>query len=124
MKNDAMFIIQSTSPYHAKEAYLMIGRTIDSAGFNTIPVHMNIPSFGEWGWFIAWKDGSYSKNEFYSKVDKLEKFDVNTSYLTPNVFRASMIFGKEELVATNSGINTLMQPKLLHIYTKNSWLNY
>jgi spermidine synthase len=124
MKNDAMFIIQSTSSYHAKEAYLMIGRTIESAGFDTIPLHMNIPSFGEWGWFIAWKNGSYSKNEFYSKVDKLKKFDVNTSYLTPNVFRASMVFGKKELLTDNSDINTLMQPKLLQVYTENSWLNY
>ncbi len=124
MKDDAMFIIQSTSPYHAKESFLMIGRTIEAAGFDTIPLHMNIPSFGEWGWFIAWKNGNYSKKELYSKIDKLEKFDVNTSYLTPNVFRASLVFGKKELTPQILGVNTLMQPKLLQVYTKNSWLNY
>ncbi len=51
--NGAM-VVQSTSPYHAKDAFISIGKTIKTAGFTEVAQYrQNIPSFGEWGWTIA-----------------------------------------------------------------------
>jgi spermidine synthase len=47
---------QSTSPYHAKMAFLSIGQTLSASGFPFVEQYReNIPSFGEWGWTIASK---------------------------------------------------------------------
>jgi hypothetical protein len=45
-------------------------------------------------------------------------------YLTEDVFKKYFIFGKGSLDAENKDINTLMFPKLLDLYTNNSWLVY
>lgn len=117
----AKFIVQATSPYHAKEAFLCIGRTIEAAGFNTLPLHLNIPSFGEWGWWI----GSMEETEtIRDKLSNIASFSVETSYLTPEIIKSSMVFGKGELVAQKDVVNELMFPALLDIYNKNSWLFY
>jgi spermidine synthase len=42
----AVLALQSTSPYHAREAFLCILRTLESAGFSALPYHDNVPSFG------------------------------------------------------------------------------
>ena len=123
LNKDAMVAIQATSPYHAKESYLNIGRTMRAAGFQVIPFHDNVPSFGDWGWYLAW-NSELSKQEVYEKINNLEEFKIQTSYLTPNVFRKALVFGKGELETADTSINTLMNPTLFHIYTKNSWLDY
>jgi len=48
--------IQSTSVYYSREAYLMVGRTLEAAGFSVLRYHHDVPSFGDWGWHLAWKD--------------------------------------------------------------------
>ena len=55
---DGAMAVQSTSPYHAKKAYISIGKSIAAAGFITDQYHANVPSFGEWGWSIATKFGA------------------------------------------------------------------
>ena len=124
LRPGGMFVIQSTSPYHAKESFLCIGRTIEAAGFNVIPYHDNVPSFGDWGWYIAWDKEDPSHNDIYTKINELDEFKVDTTYLTPNVFRSALVFGKNSLKSDLIAVNTLMYPKLLDIYTTNSWLVY
>jgi len=120
MNKNTIGIIQSTSPYHAKESFLCILRTIRSTMLNAKPIHLNIPSFGDWGWII------FSKKDFKDLNKEIKKihFNIKTDYLTPDIFKKSFIFGKKELITKDKRINTLMNPILLQIYTKNSWLFY
>jgi len=39
---DGIFVQQATSPFHAREAFLCVGRTIKSAGLSAIPYHDNV----------------------------------------------------------------------------------
>ena len=119
---DGMIAVQSTSPYHAKEAFLCIQRTMEDAGFATIPYHANIPAFGDWGWFLAWPSDNASVATIRGNIAGLQGFSVETEYLTPDVFRAATVFGKGELITRRTEINTLMHPTLLDIYTHHSWL--
>ena len=50
---DGAFATQSTSPFHARQAFLAIGKTMAAAGFEVEQYHANVPSFGEWGWSIG-----------------------------------------------------------------------
>lgn len=46
-------VIQSTSPLFARKSYWCIVRTLEAAGFATLPYHAFVPSFGEWGFTLA-----------------------------------------------------------------------
>ena len=117
MSDDAMVVIQSTSPIHAKESFLMIGRTLASAGFNVAPYHRNIPSFGEWGWWVGWKS-----NKPKDMLTDLSPYtiDVPTSYLDDPTMGASFVFGKGMLKGKSKEINSWMKPVLVNTYN-NGW---
>ncbi|WP_084511403.1 polyamine aminopropyltransferase [Desulfatibacillum aliphaticivorans] len=115
----AMVVVQATSPYHARESYLCIRRTLESAGWKTLPYHDNVPSFGDWGWLLAWKNRGES--EIREKIAAMESFGVDTAYLTPDAFRAALSFGKGALETKETRVNTLMEPALLTYYLDDSW---
>ena len=70
----ARVVVQSTSPYFAPNAYWSVVATLEAAGFATAPYHAYVPSFGEWGFVLAAREGS---------LKAPERFDVPTRYLTP-----------------------------------------
>lgn len=120
MAEQGVMAVQATSPYHAKESYLCIRRTIEAARMHTLPYHENVPSFGDWGWFLAWKEtrGEASVREKIQGIG----FTVPTRYLTPEGFRRSLVFGKNDLYTAQTDVNRLMFPVLLNYYLKESWL--
>ncbi len=120
ISHDAYVSIQSTSPYHAKEAYLTIGETLKAAGFTVLPYRQNIPSFGDWGYYLAWADGKNS-NDVKATLSHLNDFMVETNFITPELLAASFAFGKGELVAEFPCVNTLMSPCLLANYVDRGW---
>jgi len=120
MTPNTVISIQSTSPYHAKEAYLTIQRTMNAAGLKTIPYRQNIPSFGDWGYFLSW-NSDISVKEMKNNIHKIEKFQIETEFLTPELLKASLAFGKGELTTKETCINILMQPCLLDKYAHDSW---
>jgi spermidine synthase len=46
-------VIQATSPYYARHSFWTIVRTLEAADFRTAPLHVHVPSFGDWGFVIA-----------------------------------------------------------------------
>lgn len=50
---DGLFVTQSTSSYYTKNTFLSIKKSIEHSGFNTLSTHINVPSFGEWGFNIG-----------------------------------------------------------------------
>lgn len=121
ISDDTFISIQSTSPFHAKESYLAIGETMRAAGLNVIPYHQNIPSFGDWGYYIAWK-GKYKEDNIQDYLSNLKEFKVDTAFINPEGLSASFAFGKGELTAKSKCVNTLMQPCLLNKYNNESWI--
>ena len=120
LAENGVIVIQSTSPYHAKEAYLNIKRTVEAARFNTVPYHDNVPSFGDWGWILAWKNNRGSVSTMKNRIESIDSFEVETKYLTPEVFKKALVFGKGMLDSKFDDISTLMEPTILERYLK-SW---
>ena len=48
-----MAVVQSTSPLVAPAAFWTVAQTLETAGFQTRPYHVYVPSFGEWGFILA-----------------------------------------------------------------------
>ena len=120
----SVLAMQATSPYHAKESFLCILRTVRSAGYMAVPYHENVPSFGDWGWILAWRSGE-SEQDMLSRIRTLDGFGIqpqSLSHLTPERFRASTTFGKGALDPQGDEVNTLMHPVLLRLYLTESWL--
>jgi spermidine synthase len=59
LMGDGVIAVQSTSPFHAREAFISVGKTLSAAGFTHVEQYrQNVPSFGEWGWSIATVHGA------------------------------------------------------------------
>ena len=89
LAGDGLIAIQSTSPYHAKDAFISIGKTVKAAEFNHVQqYHDNVPSFGEWGWTIASKVGLSP----LERLTALDKFQVQQQWLTLTMLIGSFEF--------------------------------
>jgi len=111
-----IFVQQSTSPVHAKEAFLCIGRTMKAAGLEVIPYHDNVPSFGEWGWWIGGKAGSYKKEIIIEKLNRIETISADTRYLTAELIRSSLNFGRNQLYSESNAVTTLANDQVFEFY--------
>ncbi len=111
-----MLVQQSGSPVHAKEAFLCVGRTLSASGFHALPYHDNVPSFGEWGWWLAWKNTGPDEHAVAARLRAIEKIQAPTRYLTPGLIRASLEFGKQQLETHYDDITSLTEPKIYQHY--------
>jgi spermidine synthase len=111
--------VQSTSPFFARESYWCINRTLQAAGFHTVNYHVNVASFGDWGFVMGAR--GLKKGYVDRRIAEMNLKDIQTSFLTADVFRASMAFGKDLLQVRHKAINTLMHPVLHIYYLKEDW---
>jgi len=92
LAGDGAIAVQSTSPYHAKNTFLCIGKTMAHAGFAHVDqYHHNVPSFGEWGWTVATRNGSSVKH----RLDQLKTLAVDDGWTTLDVLQGAFAFGKD-----------------------------
>ncbi|MDO7877529.1 polyamine aminopropyltransferase [Hymenobacter sp. ASUV-10] len=49
-------VVQSTSPYLARQSFWCVAHTLQAVGLHVIPYHAYVPSFGEWGYVLAGPD--------------------------------------------------------------------
>ncbi|WP_028866598.1 polyamine aminopropyltransferase [Psychromonas hadalis] len=115
---DGVMVVQSTSPFHAQNAFISIAKTVNKANFTHVEqYHQNVPSFGEWGWTIATKMGA-SVSE---RLTRNKPLSVDTFWLTSELLQGSFVFNKgfydnKEAVKINYlGSNQLYQ------YHQNAW---
>lgn len=118
LSGDGLMNIQSTSPYHAKQSFISIKKTVEAAGFNHVEqFHDNVPSFGEWGWTIASKQGK-SPSKRLSTVIQLP---VSHHWLTPELITGAFIFPKDFYQdEKNIGVNYLGS-HTLYQYHQSAW---
>jgi len=92
LASDGAISVQSTSPYHAKSAFIAIGKAMAAANYSGVnQYHDNVPSFGEWGWTIATKSGDAPKARLHS-LSSLPSFE---PWLTLPLLLASFEFSQD-----------------------------
>ncbi|GLS89104.1 polyamine aminopropyltransferase [Psychromonas marina] len=118
LNSDGTMVVQSTSPFHAQNAFISVAKTVEAANFKQVEqYHQNVPSFGEWGWTIATKQGA-SVSERLSRVDDIS---VPTKWLSMELLQGSFTFNKgfyddkEKIKVNYLGSNQLYQ------YHQKAW---
>ena len=114
---------QSTSPAHAREAFLCIGRTMEAAGLEAEPYHENIPSFGDWGWWIAKNPNTFTEKPLKEQLNSVHSLSVPTKHLTRQLIQSSLHFGKNQLTTKETSISTLGSPMVYEYYLQ-AWKGY
>jgi len=106
LKDTGVMVVQSTSPYYAKNSFWCINKTIKTQFDYVIPYHVQVPSFGEWGFNMASKQ-NLTRSEL--KVD--------TKYLNSENINNLFQFGKDEQINLEEiEINDMFKPSLMHYY--------
>lgn len=117
LSRNGIFVQQSSSPFFTQKAFICIGKTIKSAKFSTVPIHENVPSFGEWGWWLGCKKDFMSENRLKHALQSIDSLFVETQYLTPQLIKASLSFGKNiHFNNANIKINTMLNNVIYKYY--------
>lgn len=103
---NGVMVVQSTSPYYATKTFWSIHKTLESEGFYVYPYHLQVPSFGDWGFNLASKHSLAIIHPVRA---------VNTRFLTDDVMNKMFVFGKDE-IAGDVEINAVTRPVILDYY--------
>ena len=109
-----LMVTQSTSPFFARKAFWCIAKTVASVFPYSSQYHINVLSFGDWGFVIGSNIPITEKR--LSKI----KIPVKTKFLTNELARSAFLFGKDISEPSKIEINTLFNPVIVHYY-KKSW---
>lgn len=112
LAENGYIVVQSTSPYMAPHAFWCVVKTLQEAGLNTWPYHVNVPSFGEWGFVLAGK-----RNDFIFP----ESYQVKTRFLKGST-TALMFDFPDDMQMQNVKPNYLNTQALVH-YFEQDWSN-
>jgi spermidine synthase len=120
-KNGAL-ITQAGSPYYASKAFYCIEKSMQASGFNTLPLHNQVLTMGQWGWIIASKD--LASKQINLNVKKTDYNQLNLKWLNNNAGKGITLFGKPLVDTSNTKINTLFNPVLYTYYKAGNWKIY
>ncbi|MBO9200902.1 MULTISPECIES: polyamine aminopropyltransferase [Niastella] len=107
-------VIQSTSPYVAPKSFWCIDETIRSVGFHTAPYHNLVPSFGEWGYILAFKNNSYKIPANYLP---------GLRFLNPATAQQMFVFPQDMRTTQPLAVNKLNNQVLVN-YFEEEWNAY
>jgi len=104
---EGVFATQATSPELTTNAFWCIMKTMQDAGFkHTFPYHVNVPSFGNWGFVMA------------TPTDRLRtqfRDDIELKFLEDGIMSHLLYFPKDKRI-NDIKANNLDQPALLEYY--------
>lgn len=118
LTGDGAMVVQSTSPYHAKNTFLSIGKTVHYAGFMHVEqYHHNVPSFGEWGWTIATKNGVSAR----ARIAQKEQLEVDDGWSTKGVLLAAFEFNQHFFERLDTIKVNRINNQAAYQYHKSDW---
>ena len=109
---EGCIVIQSTSPYYAPNSFWCVNNTLQDTGFHTIPYHTYIPSFGEWGYIIAYK------NNF----EQVSEYPDSLKFINKQLFEQMTLF-PQDMASRTTSINKLNNQALVH-YFDEEWSKF
>lgn len=121
LKKFGVIVTQAGSPYYAPKAFYSINKSLQKAGFATVPMHNQVLSLGEWGFVLGAKNinaENLKKELLQLKFEKLE-----TQWINTEAMQLITSFGKDFFKAdtTNIEVNEIHNPVLYKYYLKGRW---
>jgi spermidine synthase len=109
-----MFVTQATSPLFAREAFWSIEATVQAAGLKTLPYHVYVPSFGDWGFILATPEPNNARLDLQKMT-----LPIPLRYLS-SVSVPAMIAFDADSNKIPAEVSTLDFPKVLRYYERGS----
>ena len=109
-------VVQAGSPYFAPQAFWCIAATVASAGLSVTPYHVDVPSFGDWGFVLAARGAAPVPSVDPAVADELR-------FLDGDVLAAATVFPKDRSQDRSVEISTLDRPRILQ-YEARGWRGY
>lgn len=121
LRPDGVIVVQAGSPYYATRAFLSIEKSVQQAGFQTIPTHNQVLTMGEWGWIIGSK--SIAAKDLKPRLQSLTFSGIPTQWLNQEAMGLITSFGKGliELDSASVEANTIQNPVLSRYYNNGNW---
>jgi len=118
-----VMVTQATSPFFARKAFLCINKTIQAAGFTTLPIHNAIPTLGQWGWVLAVDKNLISPAALKKMACQLTFNTMETRFINQDAMMSMVHFGKGvfHLKKDKIEINTSQFPVLYKYYHQGTW---
>ncbi|QTA90047.1 polyamine aminopropyltransferase [Desulfonema magnum] len=122
LSQEGLLVTQATSPFFAPDAFWCIVKTIRESVSGhpivseifTAPYHVNVPSFGEWGFVLAGKRKIILKTLSPS---------VPTRFLNSETLYAMFSFSRDMQPSEDIQINRMDHP-VLYNYYKSGWKKF
>ncbi len=115
LRHGGVFVSQSTSPLFAREAFWCIHNTMSEIFREVVPYHVFVPTFGDWGFNMAFRGGGV--DFLHEKKEK----EAGGKFYSHAAFTAARHFPKD-IDKVKTALNTFNKPVLYHYYIKG-WKN-
>jgi spermidine synthase len=115
-------VTQAVSPYYTTKAYRSIEKTLTASGFQTLPIHNHVYSFGEWGWVIGSKQRT--REEIKEFLLQTNYDDLDVEWITNESMNLMTSFGKDLVKADTVEVNTIHNPVLYRYYLDGTWVKF
>ncbi len=109
-------ITQAISPYFTPSAFKCVKLTVQRAGFNILPIHNHVMSFGEWGWVIGSK--KLSSAIMKERLQDMNFDNIKTRWLTHDAMSLITSFGREIIKMDTVETNSIHNPVLYRYYER------
>ena len=108
---EGVLVLQSTSPYYAPDAFWCINKTVNAEFKYVYPFHVQVPTFGDWGFQLATREPVDIANL---------QLKVQGRFLTQENLAAMFKFAGDERSqhVDDLVVNSLTRPRLLEYYVK------
>lgn len=114
LRKNGLIITQAASPYYTTRAFKCIDKTLAHAGFNTIPIHNHVYTFGEWGWVIGAKN--IAKSNLKPMLQSLTFDNIDKRWINNEAMLLMTSFGNDLVLTDSIEVNSIHNPVLFKYY--------
>jgi spermidine synthase len=123
LRSNGIIVTQAVSPYYTSRAFRSIEKTMSAVGFNVLPIHNHVYSFGEWGWIIGSKQ--LSSSDMKNILTKSPfRTDIPVQWINQESMQLMTSFGKDLFISDTIEVNTVHNPVLYRYYLDGNWAKF
>jgi spermidine synthase len=113
---DGRLVVQAGSPYFARDAFWSIAHSVQDGGYKIRPYHVDVPSFGDWGFVLAQRDTP-------PPLRMPRPTPKGLRFLDSQELQTSAVFPLDRLEPHGIHASTLNRPILVD-YERKAWKYY
>ncbi|WP_081748520.1 polyamine aminopropyltransferase [Nocardiopsis sp. CNT312] len=114
LAEDGRLVVQAGSPFFAPEAFWSVSHSLEEAGLAATPYNVDVPSFGNWGFYLASHDTA--------PAPAVPEDAPPLRFLDAELLEAALVFPMDR---RDPGVrsSTLMNPRIID-YHLEGWRGY